>query len=107
MATVYELSLQPADQIFFLSLGDFRYRCQLVWCDAVEGGWILDFFNEEGAELVCGIPLVTGADLLEQYRYLNIGGGGHLYCTTYGDPDAPPTRDNLNSASRLLWQPFA
>jgi hypothetical protein len=35
--------------------------------------WCLDIMDSTGADLIKGIPLITGADLLAQYRYLGLG----------------------------------
>jgi hypothetical protein len=47
------------------------------------------------------MPLVTGIDLLRQYRYLGIPGSMIVY--TDGDPDAPPTLENLGNESNLYY----
>lgn len=52
---------------------------------------------------MAGIPLVTGADLLAQYKHLSIG--GQLFVQTDGDPEAVPTYASLGATAGLYWIP--
>lgn len=106
MAIAYEISTQAIDATFSAALGDAIYQMKLAWCNAQEGSWVLDIADNSFNALICGIPLVAGVDLLAQYRYLNIGGGGYLFVLTDGDKFAPPTKDNLGLNGHLMWQPF-
>jgi len=92
-----------APQTLNIVLGVTEYRLRLLYRDAIEGGWTLDIIDSvSNTELVCGIPLVTGTDLLRQYRYLGIAGS--LVAFTDGDPaEPPPTFDNLGGASNLYF----
>lgn len=67
----------------------------------VIGGWVLDIADNNNNPIVCGIPLVTGIDLLYQYQYL--GFGGSLVVATDGNPVIPPTFDNLGTDSHLYF----
>lgn len=100
MAT-YEVPLTPGPQSFTIALAGVIYRITLVWRDAPEGGWTLDLTTANGVALLSGVPLVTGADLLEQYRHLGIGGS--LVVNDAGGRDAPPTFDGLGVAGRLYF----
>lgn len=103
--TVYEIPIQPVDMLFNVQLGNLTYHMRTRWDEAEEGGWILDISDGEDTPLIHGIPLVAGADLLEQYDTVNIGGGGHLYVYTDGQPFLPPTQENLGLNCHLLWEP--
>jgi hypothetical protein len=103
---VVEIAVRPVDQFFDVTLGGVRYKMKLQWSAAPTGGWVLDIYTDQESPILCGIPLVSGVDLLEQYRYLNIGNGGWLYCVTYGDHDAAPTQTNLGTDAHLFWQPY-
>jgi len=83
--------------------GVTEYRLRLLYRDAPEGGWTLDIIDSvSNTELVCGIPLVTGTDLLRQYRHLGITGS--LVAFTDSDPaETPPTFDNLGGSSNLYF----
>ncbi|HDS4945079.1 TPA: hypothetical protein QHY57_005346, partial [Klebsiella pneumoniae subsp. ozaenae] len=42
--------------------------------------WCLDIMDSTGADLIKGIPLITGANLLAQYRYLGLGFSLYVNC---------------------------
>lgn len=100
MATISEIPLIPAPQILRISLSGVTYVLSLKWF-AVAGVWLLDISDVNGNSLVAGAPLVTGTDLLLQYRHLGFVGG--LWCATDGDPDAAPTFTNLGDTSHLYY----
>ena len=64
--------------------------------------WVLDVADIQKNPIVSGIPLVTGADLLGQFAYLNFG--GKLIVVSDGDPFAVPTFDNLGTSGHLLFE---
>lgn len=101
MGTVIEIPLSPKPQTLFLDLGTgplwgFRLR----WLDIDAGMWVLDLLNSSGQELACGLPLVTGGDILHGLKY--IGFPGVLYVVTEGDPTSPPSATNLGVTSHLM-----
>jgi hypothetical protein len=96
MATA-EIPLSPEPQQFSIRLAGTEYLLQLQW----RGFWTLNILRPDQTPVINGIPLVTGVDLLYQYRYLGIGGG--LTVQTDGDKDAVPTLDNLGTASHLYF----
>jgi hypothetical protein len=98
---VFEVPLAAAPQTFAITLGGTSYQLTLIWREADGGGWFLDFATPHGAAILQGVPLVTGADLLAQYRHL--GFTGSLVVQTDGDADAEPTYENLGSASHLYF----
>ncbi len=100
MAT-YEIPLSPMPQAFSIQLAQVEYRLTFTFRDADEAGWVMDIADTEGAVILAGVPLVTGADLLEQYKHLGLGGS--LYVATDGAPDETPTYETLGGPSRLFW----
>ncbi|MGA4275570.1 phage baseplate plug family protein [Ralstonia nicotianae] len=94
----FEIPLTPVPQTFDVTLVGVGYQFTLQWRDTTNGGWILDIADSTGNPLVCGIPLVTGVDLLAQYAYL--GFGCELWVQTDA-ADAPPTYTNLGTESHL------
>ncbi|WP_419146021.1 phage baseplate plug family protein [Escherichia coli] len=48
-----------------------------------------------------GIPLVTGLNLLGQYRHLGFAGG--LRVTGAESPDDAPTATDLGRGAKLYW----
>lgn len=105
MTVLNEIVLQPINQIFPVQLNGVTYNMRMLWNSADEGGWTLDIADADMKLLVCGVPLVAGANLLEQYKYLDIG--VELFCGTDGDHLIPPTHDNIGSTAHLYWVAWA
>jgi hypothetical protein len=86
-------------------LGPTTYQLTLMYRNDPGGFncWSLDIADIAGNPIVQGIALVTGADLLAQYRHL--GFTGSLVVATTSDPDAIPTFENLGSDGQLYWVP--
>lgn len=97
----YEVPLSPTPQIFEIQLGDVTYKMRVSWNDASQGGWILDIFDVNEVPIICGIPFVTGVNLLGQYDYL--GFKGQLFVQTDYDLYAVPTFTNLGIQARLYY----
>lgn len=102
MSTVFSIPLQVGTpQTFSIALSGVTYQLTFVYRNDALGGWTMDIADDSGNSLAQGIPLVTGADLLAQYGYLNFGGA--LYVQTTSNPDAVPTFDNLGADAQLYW----
>lgn len=90
-------------QDFTISLAGKDYRIVSKFNDAADGGWVLDFYDEESGEpLVMNIPMVTGCDLLEQYEYLEFN--GKLIVSSDGDESTTPTLESLGVESNLYFK---
>jgi hypothetical protein len=87
-------------QNFSVTLGGTSYRCQLRY-NKPSAVWILNILDISGNPIVNGIPLVTGSDLLAQFKYLGFD-GALVVTKDDGDP-APPTWDNLGTIGKLFW----
>lgn len=70
------------------------YTLTVKWNDIMQF-WFLDVGDIDNSPIVCGIPMVTGADLLGPYAYLDIGCQFFVYNGT--NPDLPPTQNGTNS----------
>lgn len=88
-------------QRFAISLAGVTYILGFRYRGADDLGWVMSIADANGVMLLDGKPLTTGRDLLEQFRYLGIGGG--LVVQTEGAPDAVPTYDDLGSLSHLFF----
>ncbi len=98
---VYQVPLSATPQTFTVTLAGVEYQLTLRWCQADEGGWVLDLdLPDDAGNVVDGIPLVTGCDLLAPYASLGIGGALVVWS---GDSDAAPTEDNLGDAVNLYF----
>jgi hypothetical protein len=98
---VFEVPLSPSPQVFSIDLNGTSYRLTFTYRDTAMGGWMMDVATDAGTPLACGLPLVTGANLLGQFEYLNMNGA--MVVVTDGDETAIPTFFNLGIQSRLLW----
>ncbi|NML34953.1 phage baseplate plug family protein [Paraburkholderia antibiotica] len=96
MSSTFEIPLTPVPRTFLVSLVGAQYQFTLQWRDPT--GWFLDIADSTGNPMVSGIPLVTGVDLLAQYKYMSFG--FELWVQTDA-ADAPPTYTNLGSTSHL------
>jgi hypothetical protein len=69
----------------------------------LEGGWVIDIYDgDSNTPIVMNVPMVTGADLLAQYEYLNLK--GQLIVYTDGNELAVPTLENLGVESNLYFK---
>ncbi len=100
MANYFEIPLSSEGQKFTVTLGSVDYSMTVQWRNAI-GQWLLDIADANGNALVSGLPLITGVNLLEQYRYLGFNGG--LWVQGADDPDDLPTYDDLGVGSHLYW----
>lgn len=106
MAIYYKISLQVGTpQTFQIVLGTLTYQLTFIYRNDPGGFncWSLDIADISGNPIVQGIAVVTGADLLAQYRHL--GFTGSLVVITTSNPDAIPTFDNLGSDANVYWVP--
>jgi hypothetical protein len=100
-STPFLIPLQPANQVFTITLAGVQYQFTVKWNDANQA-WTLDIADATGANpIISGIPIVTGADLLAPYGYLNFG--GQLIAQTTNDTNAVPTLANLGSAGNVYF----
>lgn len=100
--STFLLPLVNIPQKFEISLAGVNYVLTSKWNNSDEGGWTLDIADATtGDPIVCGIPLITGADCLEGLSYLGINGSLVVY--TDGDELAPPTYENLGVEGNLYF----
>jgi hypothetical protein len=98
--TSFEIPLVSVPQTLSISLANVVYNLTVKWNDAAEC-WVLDIADQNSNNILTGVPLVTGADLLAQYAYLGLGGS--LYASTDHDLTAPPTFTNLGDTGHLYF----
>lgn len=101
MPKFFKIPLTPTPQRFTVSLSGVDYILTVQWRQASEGGWFMDIADINNDPIVSGIPLVTGANLLEQYKHL--GFTGRIWVQTANNPDAVPTFDNLGTEAFAFW----
>lgn len=100
--TTLTLPFSGVPETFSTQLGSVGYRITALWRDndAGMGGWVIDLADADSNPILQGVPLITGADLLEQFGYLGLG--FKLYVQTVQDPDATPTFENLGSDANVF-----
>lgn len=104
---VFEIPLHGTPQRFPIQLVGrvftlcFQYRAESPFTDDASGDWLLDIGDDMGNIIVAGIPLVTGANLVAQYTYLNFP--GELWVRSDGVRSDVPTFRGLGSTSRLYF----
>lgn len=98
--TPFEIPLSPNPQKFEIELGGVSYRMTVSW-NPISSCWILDIRDSSDVDILLGVPIVTGVDLLAPYAHL--GFAGALVAQTDSDPQAVPTRDNLGETGHLYF----
>jgi hypothetical protein len=107
MRQYFEIPTQPGRPFRErVTLQNVTYLFSFSW-NTVSKNWVLDVYNDTGtAAIVRGIPLVTGADLLEQFSYLDFGAHAVLMALTIAvgvSPDEVPTFENLGIDGHLYY----
>lgn len=103
--TPYLVPTQPQAQQIQITLGTVAYNLVLRW-NVPNNCWMMDILDDSGDQVLSGVPLVTGEDLLTQLAYLSIGGSvgaGQLQVQTTSDTFAVPTFMNLGTDGNLYW----
>lgn len=98
MTTYYEIPLSAEPQTFNIALAGTTYGFNVQW-NAQNASWVIDISDASGNPIVSGIPMVTGANLLEQYGYL--GFQFALVAQTDNSPNTVPAFDNLGTTAHL------
>lgn len=98
MSTPYEIPLSPQPQMFGIAIAGTTYTLTATW-NWVNASWIINIADSSGNPILSGIPMVTGADLLEQFGYLNFG--FQLIAQTDNAPDVVPTFADLGTTGHL------
>lgn len=102
--TYFEIPLIAAPQDLTVRLLGREYRMRIRYRAAPDGSWTLDLATLDGVRLANGIPLVTGANLLDQYDELGVGGG--LWVGSPFPGEAAPSFNELGKTSRLYFRKY-
>lgn len=94
---IREIPLTADNQEFSINLAGTTYRISIIWRDLY---WIMNLQNDRAEPVISGIPLVTGADLLAQYAYMNLGFKLVVVCDD--SVQDYPTKTDLGGRSHLL-----
>jgi hypothetical protein len=103
---VLKVPFKPAlQQKLKITMNGIQYNITLRWIH-IGSYWCIDIADSNDNRILSGIPLVTGADLLDQFEYLNLGSdvGFMVYTNAIGhSPDEIPTFTNLGVESHLYF----
>lgn len=106
MTGIVEIPLAPSKPVdLHTTLDGVAYNLRLTFNIAQGGCWILDIGDAVGNMIVVGIPLVSGSDLLAQYRHL--GFTGSLVVTTDRGAGEVPGFADLGRTAHLFYIPDA
>jgi hypothetical protein len=103
----FTIPLTNTPQSFNIELAGNNYTFIVRWNSATDPdgnvtGWVMDIEDQDTqTPIVCNIPFITGADLLEGLEYLGINGS--LVAYTNGDQWAVPDLDNLGTNCNLYF----
>ena len=103
--TPYLIPTQPLAQQIQITLGTVAYNLVLRW-NVPNASWMMDILDDNGDQILSGIPVVPGEDLLAPFAYLGIGGSvgaGEIQAQTTSDTFAVPTYANLGTDGNLYW----
>ncbi len=98
---IYKIPLTNIPQRFLISLSgrsltiENRYNAEARY-------WTISLFDGDTGDVIfTNMPLVTGTDLLRQYKHLGLV--GKLFVLTDGDNNATPTEKSLGVDSNLYY----
>ncbi len=101
MEEIFVIPLINVPQRFTIELSGVAYIITCKW-NPEAPAWVLDIADEATTTtLLTNLPLVAGADLLEQFGHVGIP--GKLLVYTDGDEFAPPTLENLGQEANLYY----
>lgn len=94
--TFSEIPLSADNQKFSITIAGTAYKMELVWREPV---WCLNLLSSDDSIIVSALPLVAGANLLEQYAYLGLGFS--LLVSSDIEGQENPTKTDLGLYSHL------
>jgi uncharacterized protein DUF6983 len=99
------IPLVAQNQRLSVQLAGTTYNLETRW-NIQANCWVLWISDVDSNPLAGPIALVSGADLLEQFEYLDIGGSLFVYDSA-GPPGTNPTFTSLGVTSNLYFQQAA
>lgn len=99
---IVEIPLTARPQYFSITLNSIPYYCKLYWLVPTQC-WVLDFMDQEQNKIICGIPLITGTDLLGQFFY--IIEGQLVVISDQLPPDTVPDFVHLGVTGHVYYAP--
>ncbi|MEQ5223665.1 hypothetical protein ABN242_16825 [Providencia alcalifaciens] len=78
-----EITLTSNNQEFDIQLNKVNYRFKVTYMEFF--GWMLDIKTAQGEDILTGVPLVSGVDILQQYQYMGFNGSLFFVCEDMED----------------------
>lgn len=98
---VFRIPLVALPQRFSIDLAGRALTMVSRWNGEMPA-WCIDLYDANTQEpIILCLPLVTGGDLLAQFRHLDLPGS--LVVFTDGDLGAPPELQNLGAEANLYY----
>lgn len=91
----HTIPLSGSAEQFSITLNGTPYIMRVTYNDAGDGSWVLDIADGNGSQILCGVPLLIGGNLLEQHDYLGIGGPGSQLILKSDGSGEDPKASNL------------
>ena len=99
---IVEILLTAQPQYFSLTLSGVEYRWKLYWLFTAQC-WVVDIYDVYENKILCGIPLVTGTDLLKQFPH--IIEGKMFVISDQLPPDTVPDFVHLGITGHVYFAP--
>ncbi len=100
MATTNEIPLHNYPESFYITLDQVDYGMSTYWCNKLNC-WIVNITTAEGVDVLTGVPLIPGVDLLAQYP--DLGFKGQLTAQVDHDSAAVPSLSGLGFTGHLYY----
>lgn len=98
---VLRIPINARPQIFTIMLSGVLYTIRLYWLVPAEC-WVIDIMDSIRNPLVCGIPLITGTDLIGQFEYVGIP-GQLLVVSDQLPPETVPDFTHLGITGKVYY----
>lgn len=98
MSQVLELPLNPYPETFSVTISNVAYNGRTLWNVPLQT-WVMSLEDSSNNPIISNIPLIPGVDLLQQFKYLNLG--VMLQASVDHDASAVPSYAGLGSTGHL------
>lgn len=102
MPNIVEIPMTARNQWFSVTLNRVDYRWKLYWLVPAQC-WVVDIYDQEENKLLCGIPLITGTDILGQFVY--VLEGNLVVISDQLPPDTVPDFTHLGVTGHVYYAP--
>lgn len=101
---LFEIPVTARPQTFTVALSGILYTIRQWWLKPAQC-WMFDIMDIGGAKIACGIPLITGADLLDQLQYIGLKGWLFVISDEL-PPETVPDFTHLGVTGHVYFRPL-